>query len=140
MVTSVLVVIDEDADTAFLFPPLRCCDLRHAPFDFPCQRERTLAHVGKTPPRLYGNVYVDPSATGSLWETRHTKLVEDLVHTTSDPTDVVESHPWHRVKVDTKFVGTIEIGIAHWPRVEIDTTEVHRPNDVRDVEGAELLG
>jgi hypothetical protein len=79
---------------------------------------------------------VDPAASGSLWKTRHTELFEHFVYATGDLADIVEGDAGHGVEVNAKFVGAIEVGVAHRPGVEIDTAQVYRPNNVRHVEGA----
>ncbi len=83
---------------------------------------------------------MDPATAGSLWKSRYSELFEDIVDAAGDPADIVEGHVGHRVEVNAQFVGAIEIGVAHRPRVEIDTAQVDGPNNVRHVKGAELLG
>ena len=79
---------------------------------------------------------MDPAASGSLWETGQTELFEHFVYAAGDPADIVEGDARHRVEVNAKFVRAIEIGVAHWPRVEIDTAQVYRPNNVRNIKRA----
>ena len=45
-----------------------------------------------------------------------------------------------RVEIDAQLVGMVDVGPSHRPRIEIEAAEVDGPQEVRHVDGAELVG
>ena len=57
--------------------------------------------------------------------------VEDFTHNERDLTDDIEPNAGGGIKVDAEFIGVIDVISADGPGIEVDTAEVHRPDQVR---------
>src|SRR5262245_2468106 len=71
----VLVVVQKDA-VAFLLPPLRRSQARHAPFDFTRQSERSAADLGECPSLPDRNVDMHASRTARFGPAAKSQLLE----------------------------------------------------------------
>ena len=67
-------------------------------------------------------------------------LVEDGLRFERHPPDGVEGNSGLRVEVDAQLVGMVGVGAAYRPRVQVETSQVDRPQDVGHVHRAQLLG
>ncbi len=139
-VARVLVVVDEDALAALLLPPRGRDELGRAPLDLARERERAAAHDGELPVRLDPAVDVDAAVAARLRPAGVADLVEHLVHDRRDALRLGEPGSRLRVDVDAQLVRLLGVGAARRPRAELERREVRRPDDVRELGDAELVG
>ena len=66
--------------------------------------------------------------------------VEHLVDDAGDVAHRGEGHARLRVEVDPQLVGVVDVGAADRPRVQVEAAEVDGPDDVGDVDRAQLVG
>ena len=141
VVASILVVIDEDRRrVAVLAPPRRRHVLRCPALDLPGEGERCPSYLTELPPRLDPHVHVQAGPARGLREADDPQLVEHLVAHPRHPPHPVEGSIRHRVEVDPPLVGTVDVGGADIPRVQLDGAHLHRPDDLRELGRAELVG
>ena len=57
-----------------------------------------------------------------------------------DPTHRGQRARRHGIEVDAPFVGPLDVGAARVPRMELDGRHLHRPDHVRQLDHAQLVG
>ena len=139
-IARVLVVVDEDALAALLLPPRGRHLLRQPPLDLACERERRAADDRELPVRLDPAEDVDAAVPRRLGPARVADLVEHLAHERSDLLAVAKRRPRLRIDVDAQLVRMLGVAAPRRPRVEVDDGEVRRPDHLRELGDAELVG
>ena len=139
-VARVLVVVDEDALAALLLPPRRRHLLRQPPLDLARERERGAPHDRELPVRLDPAEDVDAAVPRGLRPARVADLGEHLADERGDALSVLEGRSRLRVDVDAQLVGMLGVAPSRRPRVEVDDGEVRRPDHLRELGDAELVG
>ena len=113
---------------------------RRAPLDLARERERAAADDRELPVRLDAAVDVDAAVAARLRPADVADLVEHLVHDRGDLLRLGEAGARLRVDVDAQLVRALRVGASRRPRAELERREVRRPDDVRDLGDAELVG
>jgi hypothetical protein len=118
---------------ALLLPPLAGGSLGFPPFHLARESQRGPPDVVVVPARL--DSYVDVDATGSrgLGEAAQSVLLQDLPDAHRHLADRVPSHPRRGVEVHAQLVRAVEVGSPDRVGVEIDHSEVDRPDQVGGV-------
>ena len=83
---------------------------------------------------------MDAAVAGRLRPAGVADLRQRLAHDSGDPLAVVEIGSRLRVDVDAELVRMLGIGPPRRPGVEVDHGEVRRPDDLRELRHAELVG
>ena len=123
------------------FHHLRRREARHPTLDLAAQRERGPAHLGEVPARLDAHVHVDAPGARGLRVADELVLVEHLVdRPRATACTSAYDTPGLGVEVHPQLVGVVDVGPAHRPRVEVEAAEVRGPDDVGDVDRAQLVG
>ncbi len=80
------------------------------------------------PLSLDAGIDVEAARSGRLGPGRQAVILEHLPGDERDLDDLAPIHAGHRVQVDAQFVGVVEVVGAHRVGVEVDTTQVDRPD------------
>ena len=115
-------------------------ELGQPPLDLARERERAAAHDGELPARLDPAGDVDAAIAGGLRPADPAHLGEHLAHERRDDLRIGELGAGLRVDVDPQLVGTVDVGSARRPRMEVDDGEVRGPGDLGQLGHAELVG
>ena len=139
-VARVLVVVDEHPLAPLLLPPRRGGDVGETPLELARQGQSRSADVGEAPARLDGDVDVDAARPRRLREPDERVLLEHGARLEGHTSHRVEGNAGLGVEVDAKLVRVIGVAPSHRPRVEVEASQVDRPQDVGHVHRAQLLG
>ena len=110
------------------------------PLDLAGERERGAPNDRELPVRLDPAEDVDPAVPGGLRPARVADLGEHLAHERGDLLPVAERRPGLRVDVDPQLVRMLRVAAARRPRMEVDDGEVRRPDHLRELGHAQLVG
>ena len=130
LVPGVLVVVDEDSNP-LLLPPFGGDQTLHPPLQLPGKGEDGPPGLKEVPDRLDPHIHVYSAAPRCLGPADQAQFVEQILGTSHCLSHSVEGDPRRRVEVKAELIGVVDVLCPHWPGVEVETSELGKPNHIR---------